>query len=480
MQNTINSSFNFREEKNKIYLTLPNKQITDGIKLSNQGNITLSALDTRGTPKIWSLDQKSYQKWFRKVVYSENLNEEYKTIDETANAILKPESSLNMLEEIKKSLLSPPITRDQTPLVTSLSKSQSETLGKAIQFTQSGKAKQEPFGIKYSTDYTIQKGSRQWVITLRELPRQVFKIKIKDGFTPDEAKEIIKLYEDGRKLCQEHQLTRLYVPYVSAIEFEGVQVVVQEKLDVLGKPDVYYQRDLFKAISEHPDLRSIYEIVILELARFIPLFYFSDVKWDNTPFMKNSGSIALYDLDRFDKSHAQFWGIFTGATKDQIIEDARSGNIRSYHAGLCAYLSDEPLLEKIHTIISQLAHDKKAYLNAWNIHSEKIREKIKKSFNKRQQIKKFHSENSIKSIEQPISNEGLNEFQAYIVELINNDKNVKTPDIIQGRRGFLSREGARQCMDDEAIEKLLNELCEKKKIATHNNKKNKPIITLYS
>lgn len=156
-------------------------------------------------------------------------------------------------------------------------------------FLQFGKPTQNTSSIKSF------EGAEHWCVTTQKISDVLFK-KPTD-YLANEKYGFIYAEKNAkaRKICEDNNLFLLYVPNCKPFD-SNTQIIVEEKLKLLGEGDWYSQKACYRWAIYDPELQSYIKEVFKQLTIFICLFGYCDVKYNNIPFTLD-GHIALFDVD---------------------------------------------------------------------------------------------------------------------------------------------------------------------------------------
>jgi hypothetical protein len=167
-----------------------------------------------------------------------------------------------------------------------------------LKIRQSAEKAFQKFGQVTQPGELIQafRGGDHFCVTTEEIPEVIFKkLTVQGCFAPKEyALQYIEKQERARKICKENNLNLLYIPNCMGINLDP-NIVIEEKVKLLDG-GWYAQKACYKWIVYDPELKEYGKELLRQLAIFICLFGYRDVKYDNIS-LTTDGRIALFDTD---------------------------------------------------------------------------------------------------------------------------------------------------------------------------------------
>jgi hypothetical protein len=180
------------------------------------------------------------------------------------------------------------------------------------------------YGFKEMAGVKVVFGANHRVFFLESKPDLVFKPM---GVKSD-ADKYIKTVEEARSVVQKEGLDLLSIPRIKVIQIEKIHFVAQERAS-LAVDNYHEQKGIYERHWSDPDLNEYMKKLFTQLITFIVKTKFSDVKYDNIPFMVD-GRVALIDLDQLSEVKglvrhgtrkdgvSRRWGILHFATPDTL------------------------------------------------------------------------------------------------------------------------------------------------------------------
>lgn len=220
---------------------------------------------------------------------------------------------------------------------------------------------------------------RSTVFELDSMPGVIFKYLP----TVAAAERRVANGRDCQKIAEENHFDRLKIPKMELLELNGKKttIIMEEKLDIIG--DNSRQEEFYAMCSQDPALMKQFQEDMLQLAKFIALTGYTDVKYDNIALLNNGRGIALIDLEDFDD---EYLGLYLGVNQRPDLGD-----------GLLNCLSPE-IIGKIETMLSDMKLQLPPELDFQKIIKERT-----EYYHKRNELNQFYRQNGIVDEKSPFT-----------------------------------------------------------------------------